>query len=164
MLSALDARSATGFVRCPKPLARCSALQQRRASHALVGSLSASCRARTVRVTAHGSTAQGAEAVQEDKKRMRPGERKGKCNCIVSEREPLVNNTVDNDKPCMWARQLMCRLACAGFVEEMRIVAMKLHTKDQAPKEGEQAAAPKPFPKVGTSCSHTRCVAPYCVL
>ena len=37
----------------------------------------------------------------------------------------------------------------AGFVEEMRIVAMKLHTKDQAPKEGEQKAAEKPFPKVG---------------
>jgi hypothetical protein len=36
----------------------------------------------------------------------------------------------------------------AGFVEEMRIVAMKLHTKDQAPKEGEQKAAEKPFPKV----------------
>jgi heme oxygenase len=34
-----------------------------------------------------------------------------------------------------------------GFVEEMRIVAMKLHTKDQAPKEGEQKAAEKPFPK-----------------
>jgi hypothetical protein len=31
----------------------------------------------------------------------------------------------------------------------MRIVAMKLHTKDQAPKEGEQKAAEKPFPKVG---------------
>lgn len=28
-------------------------------------------------------------------------------------------------------------------------MAMKLHTKDQAPKEGGQAAAPKPFPKVG---------------
>jgi heme oxygenase len=68
------------------------------------------CRPLSVRVTAHGSTAQGAETAQDEKKRMRPGERK-------------------------------------GFVEEMRIVAMKLHTKDQAPKEGEQAAAPKPFPK-----------------
>lgn len=28
---------------------------------------------------------------------------------------------------------------------------MKLHTKDQAPKEGEQKAAEKPFPKVGVT-------------
>ncbi len=28
----------------------------------------------------------------------------------------------------------------AGFVEEMRFAAMKLHTKDQAPKEGQQQA------------------------
>ncbi|KAL3147622.1 Heme oxygenase 1 [Trebouxia sp. C0009 RCD-2024] len=34
-----------------------------------------------------------------------------------------------------------------GFVEEMRFVAMKLHTKDQAPKEGGKAAAPQPFQK-----------------
>ena len=39
----------------------------------------------------------------------------------------------------------------AGFVEEMRIVAMKLHTKDQAPKEGEQKAAEKPFPKASSA-------------
>ncbi|DBA77758.1 hypothetical protein WJX79_002924 [Trebouxia sp. C0005] len=32
-----------------------------------------------------------------------------------------------------------------GFVEEMRFVAMKLHTKDQAPKEGGKEAAPQPF-------------------
>ena len=35
-----------------------------------------------------------------------------------------------------------------GFVEEMRFVAMKLHTKDQAPKEGGKEAAPQPFQKV----------------
>lgn len=34
-----------------------------------------------------------------------------------------------------------------GFVEEMRFVAMRLHTKDQAPKEGQQEAAPQPFQK-----------------
>ena len=28
----------------------------------------------------------------------------------------------------------------AGFVEEMRFVAMRLHTKDQAPKEGQKPA------------------------
>lgn len=33
-----------------------------------------------------------------------------------------------------------------GFVEEMRFVAMKLHTKDQA-KEGEKEAQEKPLPK-----------------
>ena len=38
-----------------------------------------------------------------------------------------------------------------GFVEEMRFVAMKLHTKDQAPKEGGKEAAPQPFQKVLTS-------------
>ena len=32
-----------------------------------------------------------------------------------------------------------------GFVEEMRFVAMKLHTKDQAPKEGQREAAPTPW-------------------
>ena len=47
------------------------------------------------------------------------------CSCIASHAEP---NT--------------------GFVEEMRFVAMKLHTKDQAPKEGGKAAAPQPFQKV----------------
>ena len=36
----------------------------------------------------------------------------------------------------------------AGFVEEMRFVAMRLHTKDQAPKEGGQKAAEQPFQKV----------------
>mmetsp|Transcript_42189 Transcript_42189/g.70410 ORF Transcript_42189/g.70410 Transcript_42189/m.70410 type:complete len:294 (-) Transcript_42189:312-1193(-) len=30
-----------------------------------------------------------------------------------------------------------------GFVEEMRFVAMKLHTREQAPKEGEAKAAPE---------------------
>lgn len=33
----------------------------------------------------------------------------------------------------------------AGFIAEMRKVAMKLHTKDQAPKEGEKEA-PKQGP------------------
>jgi hypothetical protein len=32
----------------------------------------------------------------------------------------------------------------AGFVGEMRAIAMKLHTKEQAPKEGKQPA-PKPM-------------------
>jgi heme oxygenase len=31
-----------------------------------------------------------------------------------------------------------------GFVEEMRFVAMKLHTREQAPKEGEKKPEPKP--------------------
>lgn len=31
-----------------------------------------------------------------------------------------------------------------GFVNEMRMVAMKLHTREQAPKEGQQQAAPQP--------------------
>lgn len=33
-----------------------------------------------------------------------------------------------------------------GFVEEMRFVAMKLHSKDQS-KEGEKEAQEKPLPK-----------------
>lgn len=32
----------------------------------------------------------------------------------------------------------------AGFINQMRMVAMKLHTKEQAPKEGGQEAPPKP--------------------
>lgn len=32
-----------------------------------------------------------------------------------------------------------------GFVEEMRMVAMRLHTKDQAPREGEQEASALPI-------------------
>ena len=39
--------------------------------------------------------------------------------------------------------------ALAGFVEEMRFVAMKLHTKDQAPKEGGREASQHPMQKVG---------------
>eukprot|EP00959_Pyramimonas_sp_CCMP1952_P299223 6258638-Pyramimonas_sp.AAC.1 len=35
-----------------------------------------------------------------------------------------------------------------GFVEEMRFVAMKLHTKEQAPKEGEAKPAPQPMKQV----------------
>ena len=35
----------------------------------------------------------------------------------------------------------------AGFVEEMRFVAMRLHTKDQAPKEGQKPAE-NPWQKV----------------
>ena len=43
----------------------------------------------------------------------------------------------------------------AGFVEEMRIVAMKLHTREQAPKEGEKEAkeqAEQSVKQVGTCC------------
>lgn len=32
-----------------------------------------------------------------------------------------------------------------GFINEMRIVAMKLHTRDQAPKEGQQEAPKQPM-------------------
>ena len=37
-----------------------------------------------------------------------------------------------------------------GFIAEMRTVAMKLHTKEQAPKEGEAPRKPesKPMPQV----------------
>lgn len=37
----------------------------------------------------------------------------------------------------------------------MRFVAMKLHTKDQAPKEGGKEAAPQPFQKVSIACLHS---------
>jgi heme oxygenase len=36
--------------------------------------------------------------------------------------------------------------APAGFINEMRMVAMKLHTKEQAPKEGGIESPPKPQP------------------
>ena len=35
-------------------------------------------------------------------------------------------------------------------------MAMRLHTKDQAPKEGGQKAAEQPFPKVPRCCSLQR--------
>lgn len=45
----------------------------------------------------------------------------------------------------------------AGFVEEMRFVAMRLHTRDQAPKEGEREAAEQAWKQVSwysTCLSH----------
>ena len=55
-----------------------------------------------------------------------------------------------------------------GFIGEMRAVAMKLHTRDQAPKEGGQAASPKPMPTVrahGRAWSrmraHAACMRPH---
>lgn len=51
---------------------------------------------------------------------------------------------------CLQACPDMLEVKLAGFVEEMRFVAMKLHTKDQAPKEGGKEAAPQPFQKVLT--------------
>ena len=47
--------------------------------------------------------------------------------------------------------QPSCITLAAGFVEEMRFVAMKLHTKDQAPKEGGKEAAKQPFQQVRQS-------------
>jgi hypothetical protein len=35
-------------------------------------------------------------------------------------------------------------IATPGFINEMRKVAMKLHTKEQAPKEGGKAAPAQP--------------------
>ena len=37
-----------------------------------------------------------------------------------------------------------------GFVEEMRFVAMRLHTKEQAPKEGQAKPAPNPMAQVSS--------------
>ena len=43
--------------------------------------------------------------------------------------------------------------ACSlGFVEEMRFVAMRLHTKDQAPKEGQRESAEKAWKQVQACC------------
>ena len=71
----------------------------------------------------------------------------------------------------------------AGFVEEMRFVAMKLHTKDQAPKEGGKEASKHPMQKVQfgkfscdchradlrfsapkTMISYTSSSLPYCII
>mmetsp|Transcript_13341 Transcript_13341/g.32593 ORF Transcript_13341/g.32593 Transcript_13341/m.32593 type:complete len:273 (-) Transcript_13341:586-1404(-) len=46
-----------------------------------------------------------------------------------------------------------------GFINEMRMVAMKLHTKDQAPKEGGKEAAPKPQAWVPTREGYARFLA-----
>ena len=36
--------------------------------------------------------------------------------------------------------------SCAGFIAEMRMVAMKLHSKDQSPKEGGKTAVKEVAP------------------
>lgn len=87
---------------------------------------------RSTKVQAHATEAPA-------KSKVRPGEKKGahkprvfqlgSASSFVSANVNAGNQT-------------------AGFVEEMRFVAMKLHTKDQAPKEGGKAASPQPFQKV----------------
>lgn len=79
------------------------------------------------------------------KPKARPGEKKGvdKRSLFETGCHPLLHPIVStSDNP-----------GVIGFVEEMRFVAMKLHTKDQAPKEGGKEAAPQPFQKVqSTDC------------
>ena len=58
-----------------------------------------------------------------------------------------INMTVRGPRQCC----TVFIIPAAGFVEEMRFVAMKLHTKDQAPKEGGKEAAKQPFQQVSQS-------------
>jgi hypothetical protein len=153
----------------PQLASRCTLLQQRRFSHALVTPLSAPRRDVSLRITAHGT---GAATASAEGKRRRPGERKGEYSL-----SPPRIQSADIHPQIHGSKHVKC--GPAGFVEEMRIVAMKLHTKDQAPKEGEQKAAEKPFPKVSCTlglksftrcgcrarrCATTRFVLPRCML
>lgn len=67
--------------------------------------------------------------------------------------------TLLSDSICVYASPDLLMAQTTGFVEEMRFVAMKLHTKDQAPKEGGKEAAPQPFQKVSlcqlSQCNHS---------
>ena len=50
-----------------------------------------------------------------------------------------------------FADRCICRSlsrCCTGFVEEMRMAAMKLHTRDQAPKQGSRPEAENPVQQV----------------
>ena len=75
------------------------------------------------------------------KPKVRPGEKKGVARPST---QALPNCPAHED--VAHEDYILCG---AGFVEEMRFVAMKLHTKDQSPKEGGKEAAPQPFQKVG---------------
>ena len=84
-------------------------------------------------------------SVESIPRKTRPGEKKGVrllCDALM----PCVRGS-QHGLTLMAASSAEHSLR-AGFVEEMRFVAMRLHTKDQAPKEGGQKAAEQPFQKV----------------
>ena len=82
----------------------------------------------------------------------RPGEKKGGLP-----KDLYLWKTVGGlDLFCMLSQAWMR----AGFVEEMRFVAMKLHTRDQAPKEGQKEAAEKAWKEVPDS--HASVIIPAC--
>ena len=91
---------------------------------------------RSTKVQAHATEAP-------TKSKVRPGEKKGSVVCwarfVAFTVFEIGLNSATPDLPVA---------KTTGFVEEMRFVAMKLHTKDQAPKEGGKEAAPQPFQKV----------------
>ena len=95
------------------------------------------------RVQAHSTEAPA-------KPKARPGEKKGACDFVRTRQACLQQLT---GMCLMQQMQYISHTRMpAGFVEEMRFVAMKLHTKDQAPKEGGKEAAPQPFQKVNSAC------------
>ena len=86
-------------------------------------------------------------SVESMPRKPRPGEKKG-----VPRMLPSVRSCVLQTAQLPWLPAvpivMLAQYVHAGFVEEMRFVAMRLHTKDQAPKEGGQKAAEQPFQKV----------------
>lgn len=130
------------------------ALNPRRRCRALRHSV-----ARPTTVRAHATEAPA-------KSKARPGEKKGaqqmSCAssawttaftcCVKTVCCPGKAGGFNSSDKCKLFDTLTCS---AGFVEEMRFVAMKLHTKDQAPKEGGKEASPQPFQKV---ILHRNCV------
>ena len=79
----------------------------------------------------------------------RPGEKKGILGCtpyyvILDHPSHVLPSGFVLLTSCHGGRKVSLTEACPpGFVEEMRFVAMRLHTKDQAPKEGQRESAEK---------------------
>lgn len=106
-----------------------------------------------VRSRSHGAllVRSSATAVKE---RQRPGEKKG-CllvlcmPCLVRCQASLHAGLLLVCMPRRAGREI-CTFTLAGFVEEMRMAAMKLHTRDQAPKQGSRPENENPVQQVRT--------------
>jgi len=79
----------------------------------------------------------------------RPGEKKGDGSLQPAYLTLLVTTetVILKTSICLGCLKVL-QAILAGFVEEMRFVAMKLHTKDQAPKEGGKEASQHPMKQV----------------
>ena len=94
------------------------------------------CRIHQSKPRTHAARAAVQEAPPKDK--ARPGEKKGQRPPRQCQAEAGKSAQPLPYSHCIYA----------GFVEEMRFAAMKLHTREQAPKEGSRPETENPTPKV----------------